>query len=456
MAAPEPLRYHLVGAAGVGMSALAEALLGQGMRVSASDRYVDTGQNLPVIRQLAAAGVAWAPQDGRGVEAGIRAVVVSTAIEPDNPDLVTARRLGVPVQHRSAVLAELAARGRCAAVAGTSGKSTVTGMTGWILEQCGLDPNVVSGAPVRQWMRADATGSVRVGQSDLWVIEADESDRSLLAYTPEWAVITNQSADHFTLAETELLFAEFTHRVRRSALGVGAAADYLDGFAPRVEAGRSRFSFRGTPCEVNLPGRHNAEDGLHALALCEVLGVPVADGAAALAGFKGVYRRLEPVWQGAGWAVYDDYAHNPAKIAAAWRALAPYYERMVAIWRPHGYGPLRAMAAELSETFTSLARPADRLVILPVYDAGGTADRSVQSDALAATLVERGVAAVYAPDDAAVRRAVRQAVWSRSLVVLTLGARDPGLPGLARTIGQELSAVQAELRTPSYRALLCL
>ncbi len=440
MDASESPHYHLVGGAGVGMSALAEALLGQGCRVSASDRYHDTGQDLPVLRQLRAAGVAWRPQDGSGVRADTRAVVVSTAIEADNPELAAARRQGVPVLHRSAVLAGLTARGRCVAVAGTSGKSTVTGMVGWILEQCGFDPNVVSGAPVRDWIRPDAVGSVRVGASDLWVIEADESDRSLLAYAPEWAVVTNMSADHFPLAETEALFAEFARRVRHPVLGAGGHADYLAGFAPVVEAGRSRFAYQGRPCVVNLPGRHNAEDGLHALALCDAVGVPADAAIAALAAFNGVYRRLEPVWRGDGRAVYDDYAHNPAKIAAAWQALAPFHDRLVAVWRPHGYGPLRAMQAELTATLTALARPDDRIVILPVYDAGGTADRSIQSDGLAGALRDRGVRALYAPDYEAVCAAVADAAWNRSIVVLTLGARDPGLPDLARAIARVLGA----------------
>jgi UDP-N-acetylmuramate--alanine ligase len=177
--------YHLVGVAGVGMSALAQVLLGQGMRVSGSDRHFDRGEDLEVIAKLRGAGVRFLPQDGRGVTAGTAGVVVSTAIEKGNPDLEAAECRAVPVMHRAEMLARAAAGKRCVAVTGTSGKSTVTGMIGWILDQAGADPVVVNGAPVLNWVTPAAVGNVRLGKSDLWVLEADESDRSLLRYHPD-------------------------------------------------------------------------------------------------------------------------------------------------------------------------------------------------------------------------------------------------------------------------------
>jgi UDP-N-acetylmuramate--alanine ligase len=386
-------RCHLVGVAGVGMNPLAQALLAAGWPVSGSDRYLDQGHELDVLGKLARAGVQLVPQDGRGIGPDTRAVVVSTAIEADNPDLAAAGRLGVPVRHRAEMLAELTRDRTCVAVTGTSGKTTVTGMLGWILEQLGADPTVVNGGAVLNWVSPDRIGNVRTGRSGLWVVEADESDRSVLRFFPEWAIITNLSADHFGLEDTRALFEQFRTQVRRGAvLGWEPGAPWHT-VEPRLAADGCRFEFRGIDFHVPLLGRHNAENALQAAVLCERMGYSLAAVADALRRFGGIQRRLERVGAAGGVAVIDDYAHNPAKIAAAWAAVAPCYRRVLGVWRPHGYKPLALMFENLVETFSRCCRPGDRLWLLPVYYAGGTAERQADSDRLAAALQARGVAA---------------------------------------------------------------
>jgi len=425
-------RVHVTGVAGVGMSAVAQAALGVGLSVSGSDRYHDGGEALPVLGQLAHAGVALFPQDGSGVRAGAEAVIVSTAIEAGNPDVLAAASAGVPVLHRSELLARLAEGRTCLAVAGTCGKSTVTGMAGWILEQAGLDPTVVNGAPVANWQSGTCIGNVRIG-GDLWLIEADESDRSLLNYAPRHAVITNMSADHFDAAETRRVFEAFRSRVSGCCMGALEGAAYLDGVAPEVGAGGSRFDFRGETFRLALPGAHNVENALHAVMLCELAGVSIAQSAAALATFRGIHRRLEVVGRVDGVTVIDDYAHNPAKIAAALAAVLPFAGRVAVVWRPHGYGPLRSMLDGLAAAFAPLRGGRHRLLLLPVYDAGGTADRSIGSDVLAARLTADGVAAACVADYDAVRQELHASALKAGDAVLVMGARDPGLPLLART-----------------------
>ena len=156
-------RVHLIGVAGTGMSALAQALLNHHVEVSGSDRLLDRGEAVPVLGVLRAAGVQLVPQDGRGISPDLDAVIGRSAIEPDNPDLVAARQRGVPVRHRAQVLHDLTAGRRLVAVAGTCGKSTVTGLVGWIFEQAGLDPTVVNGAGLVNWRRPDRVASVRTG-----------------------------------------------------------------------------------------------------------------------------------------------------------------------------------------------------------------------------------------------------------------------------------------------------
>ena len=433
--------YHLAGVAGVGMNALAQALLAAHHQVSGSDRGVDAGQDLDVIRKLAGMGVRIVPQDGDGITSATEALVVSTAIEADNPDVVAARRLGTPVRHRADVLASLAEGRRGVAITGTSGKSTVTGMVGWILECAGRDPTVVNGAVVLNWQTPHTVGNVRSGGSDLWVVEADESDRSLLRFHPDWAVITNVSRDHFTLDETRALFDQFARQVR---LGLVTPRDRPADWGrrmPLVSSGGSSFSYGGVEIQVPLPGAHNAENAWFAVAVCERLGVAPATAAAALRTFRGIHRRLEMVGRVRDMVVIDDYAHNPAKLRAACLAVRPEAGRLLAIWRPHGFGPLRAMRDELVDTFASVLRgdSGDRLFLLPVYDAGGTADRSITSDDLAAGLEGRGVRVGRVAD----YRATVDCVVADARpgdTVLVMGARDPFLPDLGRQLLAGLSA----------------
>jgi len=428
--------YHLVGVAGVGMSALAQAILGQGCFVSGSDRYLDKGESLPVLRKLEKIGVRLFPQDGSAITAGTSGLVISTAIESDNPEIAAANRMKVPVIHRAEMLATLAAGKRCVAVTGTSGKSTVTGMIGWILEQLGADPTVVNGAAVLNWCNDNAIGNTRCGRSDLWIIEADESDRSLMQYHPDWAIITNVSRDHFEFQETVELFAKFRSQVRREILD-GAAI--IKDFKPTLSPEKADFIYKDVGFRVNLPGRHNAENALCAVAICERLGFGfgLKEIARSLALFKGIQRRLEIVGTAKGVTVIDDYAHNPAKIRAAFETLKPYHKRMIAIWRPHGFRPLTSMMDELANMFAEVCTSSDRVYILPVYDAGGTADRTINSDALVDKLQARNVPARFVGDQARLVAIVSGDARPGDVVV-TMGARDPDLPVLARSILSEI------------------
>lgn len=433
--------YHLVGLAGVGMSALAQVLLAQGCRVSGSDRYLDAGRALDVLEKLRAAGVQLRAQDGNGVTEGLTGLVVSSAIEADNPDIAAARRLRVPILHRAECLAQWANAKSCLiAVTGTAGKTTVTGMIGWALAQMGADPTVVNGGALLNWVDPRQIGNVRVGRSDVWVVEVDESDRSLLRFHPDWAVITNMSKDHFELSEVRHLFKAFAGQVKRGVVGCYGAAtdeDTIKGFKPDLSAEGIRFKYRGVDFKLPLLGRHNAENALQAVMLCERLGYALADISRALVRFGGIQRRLERLGVGRGVTVIDDYAHNPAKIGAAWDAVAPYYRRVLAVWRPHGFAPLALMLGELVHAFCARTRPADMVFILPVYFAGGTAQRTVTADTLVNALRERGVCAELAATYEDLLARLKATVQAGD-GVLWMGARDPDLGVFARRFVAEL------------------
>ena len=387
------------------MSALAQALVSLGRSVSGADRLIGGGGALPPsLGRLESLGVKLFPDDGSGVDGAVERVIVSTAIEGDNPGLRRAKELGIPVAHRAAALAEALSPFRLVAVAGTCGKSTVTAMLSHVLSECGFDPFCVNGAAVVGW-----DGSVRPGKGAYAVAEVDESDKSLTAFRPYAAIITNASADHYSKEEMDEVFDAFVS---------GVPGPVIDGRKGRFEA------------DSSMPGAHNRQNAGLALAMAVALGADGAKARAALLSFPGVERRMQLIGLCGEAEIYDDYAHNPEKLHAMLATLQERFDGGVAVvWRPHGYGPLRKMMDALAAMFSATLRCQDRLVLLPVYDAGGTADRSVQTDALAAMVP--GAVFVETPEEA-YRLLKAQAPAFGAMVVA--GARDPGLTVLARRL----------------------
>ncbi len=434
--------FHLAGVAGVGMSAMAELLMDLGAEVSGSDRFHDQGQVVPVLRRLAAQGMKLVPQDGSGIRSDTAALICSTAIEGDNPELAAAKKLNIPVITRGDMLGRLAEGKRCVAVGGTSGKTTVTGMTGWLLTELGGDPTVANGGAVIGWDSDTRVGSIRAGKSDLWVAEADESDRSCLFLHPEWSIITNISHDHFPLPETIELFRQFAAQTAKQVICFPEIAKHFPN-SRAIENSVFRkeenwfFNLEKLEFVSPLPGRHNAENALLACALCVAMGYDAKAVRKALKSFKGIRRRLELAGEARGIRVYDDYAHNPAKIAAAWATVAENSSRVLGVWRPHGFGPMRQMKDSLTEMFCAALRPDDVLFLLPVYYAGGTAAQDISSDDLAAALQARGVKASVVRDYNDLTKQILETVTTRD-TVLVMGARDPELPVFARQTAKRI------------------
>ena len=417
------MKRHLIGIGGAGMSALATALVRLGDTVTGADRTLGT----PNVRRLESLGVRVFPDDGSGVDGETDEVIVSTAIEATNAGLRKAKSLGIPVTHRAAALARALADRRLVAVAGTCGKSTVTAMLGHVLAECGLDPICVNGANVPGW-----EGAVRFGRGVYAVAEVDESDRSLVAFRPYAAIVTNASADHYSKAEMDEVFDAFVR---------GCPGPVIDGRS----GGNADCGAAGATdgWETPMPGRHNRQNAALAARMALALGCDAGDIRRALRSFRGVERRLQRIAPPDGRrsgpaapAVFDDYAHNPEKLRAMWTTLAEAFPQGVcAVWRPHGYAPLRKMMDALAAMFIETVRPQDALLLLPVYDAGGTADRSVSAGELVAKVAAAGrpCFAVAGPDAAWDWCAARR---DRFGVFVTCGARDPGLPALAKRLSE--------------------
>ena len=418
---------HVVGVAGVGMNAVAQVLLGLGLRVTGSDRFFDQDTRLPVLDKLEGLGVQLHPQDGSALSADTAGVIISTAIEATNPDRQRAEKLEVPVIHRATALARASRNASIIAIAGTAGKSTTTGMCGWLLEACGLNPSVVNGAGIANWIDANTPGNVRLGTPDLWILEADESDRSLLVFRPDWAVISNISQDHFNLGESVDLFRQFAGQVQKGIVCGPGVAELLQG-----HTGARLIEATTETLPLSLPGAHNQENARLAYTLCQQLGAHPGQLRGLLPDFRGIERRLERMTDpSAAIQVFDDYAHNPGKIAAAWKTFHDQPGTIHGIWRPHGYGPLSANADALAEMFQTVCRDQDQLHLLPVFYAGGTAGGELGSEDFVQRLKDRKVPARYHVDYGVLEARLREILRPND-IVLIMGARDPALPRFAR------------------------
>ncbi len=443
--------YFFVGIGGSGMMPLAMILAGQGARVSGSDRSLDSGRLPAKFDDLRARGIALFPQDGSGVAPG-QIVVASAAIEASVPDLVAAEWLGCERMSRAELLASLFNDAAVSiGVAGTSGKSTVTGMIGWILHATGRDPTVMNGAVMKNFASPDAPfASALVGAGNAFVSEVDESDGSIALYRPRVAVLNNVSLDHKSMEELRALFGDFVAGAETAVLNAGdAEAAALAGRAERVVT----FAVDAPACyraeklalepfaiafdlvvgddrrrvRLAVPGRHNVSNALAAIAAAEAAGVPRGDALAAIEGFAGLKRRFELVGEAGGIAVIDDFGHNPDKIAATLDTLHAFPGRLLILFQPHGYGPLKVMRRELVAMFREKLGAEDLLVLPdPVYH-GGTTSREVTSADIVADV--DGNARHIADRAEAAAALVAEARPGDRIVVM--GARDDTLSQVA-------------------------
>ena len=442
-------RFHYAGLGGSGMSALAQFQVMISGHASGSDRAFDRGERAELRVQLERLGIEIMPQDGSGVTEDCAALVLSTAVEAEVPDFAVARAKNIPIVHRSELLAHFVASHRTIAVSGTSGKSTVTAMIFEILKGAGRDPSVITGGDLRLLQAQGLVGNAFAGGSDLLVVEADESDGSLVRYAPAIGVILNLQRDHKEMAEVAKMFAVLRAR-SREALVVGeeenlealAGGALRFGFGPRadirgnvVELGStgSSFAVDGVRFTLPVPGRHNVANALAAIAAARAVDVPLADTVAPLADFQGVGRRFQTLGMARGVTVIDDFAHNADKIGAALATAKLKASRLLAVYQPHGYGPTRFLRRDFVDTFTRELRPEDRLWMLEVFYAGGTAARDFSAADIVREIAENGARAEFAPSRPWLAARITREARPGDLV-LVMGARDPTLTDFALAI----------------------
>jgi len=442
------------------MSALAQYLRFAGRKVSGSDRGFDRGGETTKRDYFAKHGIRITPQDGSGLESSHTALIVSTAIESDNPEIRRARELNVPILHRSELLAMICAEKKTVAVAGTSGKSTVSGMAYHVLEAGGLSPSLITGANLMSLQSRDLLGNAAAGTGDWLVIEADESDGSLTRYRPEIGVLLNIEKDHQEIEALMPLFQTFRDQCHRAVINAGDArclefrrdGDVLfdvhtvNGMKmERLELREwnSRFTLGGVSFEIPVPGRYNVENALAAIALGVALNIPLAACAEGLSRFHGVERRFIRVGETRGITVVDDFAHNPAKVKAALetakgKALGKN-RRVLAVFHPHGFAPMKLMGKDIMDATAEVLDTGDRLYLPEIYYVGGTADQSISSEHLVEYLNANKPIGIFLHSKDEVLRAMVEEARPGDFI-LSMGARDPDLGGFSRKLLESLTA----------------
>ncbi len=452
-----PKDYFFCGIGGSGMMPLALIVAGGGHHVSGSDRSLDQGRTTPKFDWLRAKGIALFPQDGSGITHAGQIVIASTAVEETVPDIATANRIGAPRMRRADLLANLFNASHTGiAIGGTSGKSTVTGMIGWIFHALGKDPTVMNGAIMKNFIAADAPfASALVGTGDAFISEVDESDGSIALYAPTIAVLNNIAVDHKSMDELRALFAAFIAAAPIAILNLdndevsnlprGPAITYsleqtpADLMASDIIERPERVDFKvnGLPVHLQVPGRHNISNALAALGAASAAGIPLHDAARVIGGFTGLKRRMDVVGTRGGVTVIDDFGHNPDKIAATLATLHAFPGRLLILFQPHGYGPIKQMGDALITMFAQDLGQEDRLFLCdPVYF-GGKVDKSLGSDFIVNGIVEGGKAAEHYPAraDCGDRLVALARPGDR---IIIMGARDDTLSSFALDVLQRL------------------
>ena len=449
--------YHFVGVGGIGMSAIAQVLNEWGHAVSGSDRNFDKQITPDLFSKLRSQGISLHHQDGSSVTEKTDYVVVSSAIEKDNPDIKKAPLLNRIIIKRADLLAEMFNRKYGIAIGGTNGKTTVSCMVGYILDQAGLSPTVIVGGCIKNYVNTISLGNAKTGASDIISIEADESDGSIVLYTPKISVLTSLSKDHKTIDIVAEMFKTFSRKTSGSLIlnvdcpnlnrvnfdheniltyGINNSAD----IRPKnivCKPFQSTFDLDGQFFEINLPGMYNVSNTLAAIAVARSLNIKDDQTAAALRQFKGVQRRMDIVGDINGVKVIDDYAHNPEKVMAAINAVKLGCKRVIAVFQPHGYGPTSFMKEEFIDAFIKALSFHDILYMPEIYYAGGTADMSISSADIINRVRAAGKNAFFIKERDNIIPEIKKQ-HNTGDCILVMGARDNTLTDFCQKIVRSL------------------
>ena len=438
------------------MSALAQYLRGTNKKVSGSDRYFQPGVINETRDKLEAMGIDCFFQDGSGINEETDLVIVSTAVEETVPEVQKSKQLNIPILKRSELLELITRSKKTIAVGGTSGKSTTSAMLFDILQYAGMEPGIISGAGLISIIEEGKIGNAKVGKGEWLVIEADESDGSIVQYHPDYGLLLNIDKDHKDIEELMEIFTIFKNKsdqfsVNRShALSAILSKDDKKDFSldPEIKAGymakgfqqnalEIAFEINGTSFSLHTVGKHNMENALAATAVANQLGVDLSICAKSLEKYRGIYRRHQVLGKKKGVWLIDDYAHNPIKCAMSIQACQPIAPRVVAWFQPHGYGPTRFLRDDFVQEISKVLRPEDEIWMSEIFYAGGTTTKNISAGDLVNDLKAKGRNAYFVEDRNQFLEQARPHL-TENCVLLLMGARDPSLEKFAASIWEQL------------------
>lgn len=445
-----------IGVAGTGMSALAQYLAGSGKAVSGSDRYFIPGKPNDTKQKLEAENIQCFLQDGGGINEATQLVIASTAVEDTNVEIQKAKTLNIPIILRSELLTLISNTKRTIAVGGTSGKSTTSAMLFDILEHAGLDAGIISGAGLVRLQKQGKIGNAKVGKGDWLVIEADESDGSIVNYHPEIGLLLNLDKDHKEIDELKTIFNTFKAHTKK-IFSVNASHELAAPFSQNkqqdfssadADAGyratnfvqkglQISFKINGADFSLNAIGKHNMENALAATCIANQIGVDLKICSEALKNYEGIYRRNQVMGQKNGIWIIDDYAHNPAKVAAAIRSVQPLAKKVIAWFQPHGYGPTRFLRNDFVQEISNTLREQDEIWMSEIFYAGGTAEKNISAGDLINDIKALGKNAFFAENRNELVNSIKPHLTDDCVLIL-MGARDPGLDEFARQVYEQM------------------
>lgn len=449
-------KFFFAGVAGAGMSAIAQYLSGTGKQVSGSDRLFNTEDNNHIKAQLEAEGITCYHQLKAQLTDADEVLVVSTAIEETNVEVARAKSLNIPIITRAQLLAQICESKKTIAIAGTSGKSTTAAMLFHLLSNSGIDASLITGAGIVSLIKQGKIGNCHVGKSEWLIIEADESDGSLVNYKPSIGVLLSIDKDHKELSELHEIFSIFKSHTRdyfivnqSHHLAKTYSTDTLYDFGTGsgtygsnfVQEGFNiYFDVEGLRFQLPTIGEHNMENALACIAVAKLLNVSLEQCAAALQSYPGIYRRHQLLGKFKGVTLIDDYAHNPAKIAASIESCKPVAEKLIAWFQPHGFAPTRFIRAELVEEITRTLRPQDEMWMSEIYYAGGTTTKDISAEDLILDLQRNGVQAYFVADRNELVDRMKDH-FTDDCVLLLMGARDPSLEQFGSAVMDKLQTL---------------
>lgn len=439
------MNAFFVGIGGMGMSGLAKILHCRGFKVAGSDRNLDGDY----CRRLTEMGIRIYLQDGKGPEkfmneTGLKPddfkIVKSTAVESHVPDVVTAEKLQIAQIMRSDLLAEMFNSKKGIAIGGTAGKTTTTGLTAWIFNYAGFDPSCAVGGII-----SGLDTNALAGNGQHFIIEADESDGSIVKYRPWISVVTNISRDHKTMDELQELFLDFFNNTGSDGFriicnddadarllkencklpvityGINEKSDFMASNI-RFDNDITHFSVNDVAFELSMPGEHNIRNALASIAAAAMCDIEMNKISEALKAFPGMKRRFEKVGTAAGVTIIDDFAHNPAEILAAVKTARKSSRRRFIVYQPHGYGPASFTRDDLIDVFSSFEEN-EFLYLDEIFYGGGTVNKNITSEEIVKEVQKKFRQAWYPGSRENIVKMIAEQAKDGDMV-LVMGARD--------------------------------